>query len=164
MALLGPFQTIVDVDWGLDWEITTQGFIFPQQAIRKFGGWVLQINFEDSANCGGINSNTQSGTARKTFRTETPVVLSLSIIGLAELQNSGFDRMEVYLNDNLIVDATSRGEGLGCQMGPPTIDFPSGSEISLGSGEYRVLVYFTTGDGLYHTGAFYQIEFNWRAA
>jgi len=58
-------------------------------------GKTIRFNIEDSTNCGGSNSNVQSGTATAEIITAETYALTLEIVGIAELQDGNFELMTV---------------------------------------------------------------------
>ena len=64
------------------------------------GGKTIRFSLEDSANCGGSNPNTQSGTAEAIIISPTSsITMGFSFTGIAELQDSGFENIQFYLED-----------------------------------------------------------------
>jgi hypothetical protein len=111
----------------------------------------VQINFQDSANCGGSNSSVQSGTAIGTVC--GPANLSFNFLGHVETQNSGFETISVKVDGNEIYAGTSPNNNGGC-----TMTFVSGTaQISLGAGTHTITVDSSTVDGQYHVGAFWNV-------
>mgnify|MGYP007000300536 len=64
----------------------------------------LQFKVEDSANCGGSNSNEQQGkaTANIQINGEKPVILEIDFSGIGEAQSAGYDLIEFKLNGSII--------------------------------------------------------------
>jgi hypothetical protein len=123
-------------------------------------GNTIRYNVEDSENCGGTNAFTQTGTATAEIQVVGQgVLLGLSFSGLAELEDTGFENISFYLNNTLVASATSAGGDLGCEMGPPIQTFHVEPPYLLEPGDHDFRIEFTTGDGLYHVGSFYQANF-----
>lgn len=176
-----------------EWAFTDEGFIAGGQngAGRSYGSpsavaaspWSfvtpdhlgLRLDWENSSNCpNGINGNTQSATAVAVVRAERDLVLTINWSGMGELQDSGFELMELYIGEcnstgtlldgeNLVGAAHAPGGGQGCgsaetgYVGPVVSDPPPPQTITLEAGKYyRLNISATTADPLYHTGAWYQ--------
>jgi hypothetical protein len=103
------------------------------------------------------NNNTQSGTALRRVRLDTPQRLRVSMAGLVETQNVGRDRAEVRVNGQLVASGASYQVGGGCAMAPA---FAAGS-IDLPPGEHLIELFASTVDPLFHVGAFWQFNFTW---
>ena len=64
------------------------------------GGKTIKYSLEDSQNCGGSNSNVQTGTAEAiVINTTSNITMGFSFTGIAELQDSGFENIQFYLED-----------------------------------------------------------------
>jgi len=64
------------------------------------GGKTIRYSLEDSQNCGGSNPNTQIGTAEAIIiNTESKITMGFSFTGIAELQDSGFENIQFYLEE-----------------------------------------------------------------
>jgi hypothetical protein len=64
------------------------------------GGKTIRFSLENSENCGGSNPNTQSGTAEAIIISATSnITMGFSFTGIAELQDSGFENIQFYLED-----------------------------------------------------------------
>lgn len=156
-----------------EWQsYTANGFIANPPPVT-LGANSIRIDYEDSSNCGGPNPDTQTVEALGTFTTSSTTVLSAHITGLAELQNGTFD-MVVWLVKRpgdadyvLLARGQSTALGLGCEMGPLRWDYVSPEVAQAGdtfyltcpSGVTNIKVIGTTNDGLYHVGAFHNVEF-----
>lgn len=82
----------------LDWQTTYDGTTGDPWSISNAGNSV-RFSLEDSENCGGSNSNTQSGTATAVIQPASTIVLGFSFSGIAELQDSGFENIYFYLEE-----------------------------------------------------------------
>jgi hypothetical protein len=120
-------------------------------------GWSVRIDFEDSANCGGSNFETQYGFASRRVCLSAPKRLTVHMTGNVERQDFGFDYGETRVNGALVASGGSVGEGLGCAM---TIVNADGS-IDLPAGDHLIELYSSTNDPLYHVGAYWQFDFTW---
>ena len=120
----------------------------------------LKVTWENSSNCaGGNNSNTQSATATINMTTTKTQKVGLSWSGVGELEEPGFENMEVYIDGNLIGKAQAAGGNKGCAMGPVVSvnNYPNG--YTLPAGNHAISINATTKDRYYHTGAYYQFSF-----
>jgi hypothetical protein len=64
------------------------------------GGKTIRFSLEDSANCGGSNPNTQFGIAEAIIISPTSnITMGFSFTGIAELQDSGYESIQFYLED-----------------------------------------------------------------
>lgn len=64
------------------------------------GGKTIRYSLEDSQDCGGSNRNTQTGTAEAIIiNTESSITMGFSFTGIAELEASGFENIQFYLED-----------------------------------------------------------------
>jgi hypothetical protein len=120
-------------------------------------GWSVRIGFEDSENCGGPNANTQSGTASRRVCLSTPQRLTISMTGLVETQNAGFEEAEARVNGQVVASGGSYEEGGGCTMREATAN----GSIDLPAGEHLIELSASTNDPLYHVGAYWQFDFTW---
>lgn len=121
------------------------------------GGWSVRIDFEDSANCGGTNFNTQFGFASRRVCLCVPTRLTVQMLGHVERQDFGFEQASARVNGMVIAAGGSIGEGLGCAMGPAS----AFGIIVLPTGEHLIELFSSTNDPLYHVGAFWEFYFTW---
>lgn len=163
----------VEVTWNLQ-----QDNILPECGS---GGWYLankgkQIRFviQDSVeiDCGGCNPLIQSGTATATFTVgSVGYYFSYSLAGRGEAQDTGYERMGLYLNGGtfftqLLTSATSAGGGQGCAPGIPviqTVNTPPPILLSPNT-VYTFILDFTTQDALYHKDCWYQCDLSFTRA
>jgi hypothetical protein len=91
--------------------------------------------------------------------TSKPQKISLEWVGIGELEAPNFEKMEVYIDGNLIGSAQAAGGNQGCAMGPviSVNNYPSGYELP--AGNHIISINATTNDGAYHIGAYYQFSF-----
>ena len=117
----------------------------------------LQFKVEDSANCGGNNSNTQNGTATANIQVtgSDPITLELEFSGIGEAQSAGYDLIKFELDGVVIGDGHAPGGGLGCTSAPVIVN--PASPQSLDPGPHTLIIDFTTNDGAYHVDAYYEI-------
>ena len=100
-----------------------------QSGIVADGGWQIsdsgrRIRFqvEKSFNCGGYNSNTQTGLAIGSIDTgDSSYDFDPILSGIGERENSNYDIMRLSLNGTLIVSSHAPGGGLGCVPGGPVV-------------------------------------------
>jgi hypothetical protein len=82
----------------LNWQTSAAGTSGDPWSISNAGN-TIRFSLEDSENCGGSNGNTQSGTARAVIQPTTAIVLDFSFAGIAELEASGFENIDFYLEE-----------------------------------------------------------------
>lgn len=123
-------------------------------------GYGLRISWEDSQNCGFLNDKIQSGTATVGITASVAQNIGILWSGIAELQDTGFENMEVRIDGVLIGKATSAGGKLGCAMGDviSTNYYPSGYPLTVGV--HTITITATTFDNLYHVGSYYNFIFS----
>jgi len=136
-----------------------------QNVTAPAGGWEIsndgrkiRFNIEDSQNCGGNNSKTQSGSATATIVTPDDYKFIPVVRGHAEMQDSSFEQMLIAINGDYIIKSTSPGGGLGCVMGNLAIIELLPPPYILPPGINTFTITFTTGDGLYQKDAFYELN------
>ena len=141
--------SVENADYG--WNVTIQNKT--ENSISQS----LQFKVEDSANCGGNNSNTQNGTATANIQVagSNPITLELEFSGIGEAQSSGYDKIEFILDDEIIGSGEAPGGGLGCTSDSVLVN--PASPQSLDPGPHTLIINFTTNDALYHVDAFYEI-------
>ena len=118
----------------------------------------LQFKVDDSANCGGNNSNTQNGTATANIQVtgSEPITLKLEFSGIGEAESTGYDLIKFELDGVVIGDGHAPGGGLGCASDSVAVN--PASPKSLDPGPHTLIIDFTTNDGLYHVDAYYEIK------
>ena len=134
-----------------------------QKGIEKKGGWKIEddgrrirFDVEDSFNCGGSNSNVQSGVAKATITIGEEYTFIPKIEGIAELHMTGYEEMTVKLNGKVTVQATSREQWKECKMGPVDMSVISSPPYILTPGKHTFELEFTTGDEMFHKGSYYE--------
>ena len=86
-------------DLTITWSTTFSGTSGNPWSISN-GGKTIRFSLEDSENCGGSNPNTQSGTAEAIIISPASnITMGFSFTGIAELQDSGFENIQFYLED-----------------------------------------------------------------
>ena len=86
-------------DMSISWTTTYAGTSGDPWSITN-GGKTIRYSLEDSKNCGGSNPNTQIGTAEAIIiNTSSNITMGFSFTGIAELQDSGYENIQFYLED-----------------------------------------------------------------
>lgn len=148
----------------VQWNLSSSGLVTGYN-----GGWELSnngqtlvYNIQDSLNCGGINNQTQRGIATATIFLSTTInyYVSFKLSGIGEAEEENYERMDVYLNGKVITTGRSRGGGKLCDTNIPVkITTWEPGPFILYSGTTNVIfVDFSTGDGLFHSNAFYRLD------
>ena len=127
-------------------------------------GLLVRFNIEDSTNCGGTNSNIQSGEATATIFTGSKSYSFVpTLTGIGEAQATGYEKMSLYLGvkgttPQEIVRADSAGGGFGCTKFSPVkqVTVKQPPYILAPNTSYTFKLVFTTGDPLYHVNCYYQ--------
>jgi hypothetical protein len=89
----------LDPDMSITWTTTYGGTSGNPWTISN-GGKTIRYSLEDSENCGGSNSNTQTGTAEAIIiNTESSITMGFNFTGIAELEAVGFENIQFYLED-----------------------------------------------------------------
>ena len=142
--------SVENADYG--WNVTIQNKT--ENSISQS----LQFKVEDSANCGGNNSNTQNGTATANIQVtgSEPITLKLEFSGIGEAESTGYDLIKFELDGVVIGDGHAPGGGLGCASDSVAVN--PASPKSLDPGPHTLIIDFTTNDGLYHVDAYYEIK------
>jgi hypothetical protein len=85
--------------------------------------------------------------------------MGLSFIGIGELEAPDYEKIVFYLDSVEVANAHAAGGSLGCAMGPVVETFVVPSPYFMAAGTTHTLfIDFTTNDGLYHAGAYYEIN------
>ena len=142
--------SVENADYG--WNVTIQEA--PDREISQS----LQFKVEDSANCGGNNSNTQNGTATANIQVtgSESITLELEFSGIGEAESAGYDLIKFELDGVVIGDGHAPGGGLGCASDSVAVN--PASPKSLDPGPHTLIIDFTTNDGQYHVDAYYEIK------
>lgn len=86
-------------DMNVSWTTTHTGTFGNPWTISN-GGKTIRYSLEDSVNCKGSNSSTQTGIATAIIINPTSkIIMGFSFTGIAELQDSGFENIQFYLED-----------------------------------------------------------------
>lgn len=146
---------------GLTWSLTYGGIIGDSPWSISDNGLRLRYAIEDSQNCRGQNPYTQTGTAVAiiTACKKGSQWLYVDFEGIAEFQDTNFERMEFYLNGQLLASGTSQDLNKYCdEFGPVIKRYYIQPPYLLESEKvYEFKIDFTTGDSLYHIGCYYDI-------
>jgi hypothetical protein len=121
----------------------------------------VRYNITDSLNCGGTCNDVQEGTATAFITVgNKKVFMDLDFEGIGELQAVNYELIEIYLDGELIANASSTGGGLLCDaFGPITKNYiiPPPYVLEANS-SHTLYINFTTNDEFYHVGCYYQID------
>jgi len=136
-------------DYG--WNVTTQ--VKTENSITQS----LRFKVEDSANCGGNNSNLQKGKATANIQVTSsyPITMDLEFSGMGEAEESDYELIKFKLDGVVIGDGHAPGGNKGCSSGPVIVN-PASPE-SLAPGPHILIIEFTTNDELFHVNAYYEI-------
>ena len=87
--------------------------------------------------------------------------LAYTLQGQGELEDSGFDELEFFIDGDIVASSTSPGGDLGCPGGdgPVVVTTTQASPVAV-SGDITLLLEFTTKDGAYHQDSFYELTFS----
>lgn len=123
-------------------------------------GWtnvddVVRWTAEDSANCGGPNSQVQDGVATRKLATSFPRYCNVRLTFNVEKQNAGFDVCNVTLDGVRFAHAEGLNDGEGCAMYGGEVT----GQIVVLPGAHTLEVSCDTVDAQYHVGLFFEAEF-----
>jgi hypothetical protein len=86
-------------DFTINWTTTYGGTSGDPWSITN-NGKTIRYSLEDSENCGGSNPNTQTGTAEAIIINATSnITMGFNFTGIAELEATGFENIQFYLED-----------------------------------------------------------------
>lgn len=143
----------------IDWQLTWDGMLLGNPWTISNNETSIRFNVEDSSDCGGNNPNTQSGIATATITIgDKNVLMDIDFVGIGELEASGFENIDFYLNGTKIGSAASAGGNLGCEMGQIIKTQQPQQQILLANQIYTFLINFSTNDMYFHVGAYYQVD------
>ena len=140
-----------------------------------FTGSTVRCDWEDSANCGGTNPNTQTAYMAGTFVAPSAGTVLLTFDGVGELQNAGYETIIVEMERpgdpglNLVAAEISVGGDLGCtiapqvttQLGPDTVAYSGRQyEIPVGAGVTNIVLRFSTNDPIWHINCWGAVTFD----
>jgi hypothetical protein len=110
----------------------------------------LQYDFADSVNCGGSNSNVQTGVACMVVDGAAGGKV-VSVSGNIEHHTAGFDCITVKIDGVQVLNICSNGDSANCSMESRT------GSVAIPSGPGHVIeVTISTVDAQFHQGAFWQ--------
>lgn len=147
--------------FGLYWYLTVNNPCDSNPWVITNDNKSIRYNITDSADCGGTCGDTQEGTATAYITVgNKKVFMDLNFEGIGELEASGFELIEFYLDGTKIADAHAAGGGLGCSaFGPVVKNFIVPPPYVLEANSVHTLfINFTTNDGLFHVGCYYQVD------
>ncbi len=149
----------------IEWDTSVySGQLVGNPWVVSLGGSRIRVNIEDSENCGGVNADIQTAEATATVTVgAVDINLGFDFSGIAEEEATGFEVIQFYLNGVLVADATSPGTigGDTCLMGPAVATYHVAPPYLLPALSVNtLLITFTTNDGLYHYGAYYEANLN----
>ena len=145
---------------GLTWATTVDNPCDATPWVISNQNLKIRYNITNSLNCGGTCDVTQSGTATATITVgAVDVIMGLSFNGIGELQDADFEKITFSLDGTIIANANAAGGGLGCATGPVIQTYTTPPPYLLLAGTVHTLfIDFTTNDGFYHFGSFYEID------
>jgi len=108
----------------------------------------IRFIYPDSSNCNGISGVASGGNLRGCFEVSSNTQIRISVSGLVEQENSGFDFGEISLDSGLRTQIGSFNRGLGCQM----IENSNNATGDIAGGYATYLLAANTVDGLFHVG------------
>jgi hypothetical protein len=147
--------------FGLNWITTVNNPCSSTPWVISNGNKTIRYNIVDSLNCGGTCNVTQAGTATAYITVgKKQVLMDLDFIGIGELEDPDYEKIEFYLDGTLIARAQASGGGLGCSaFGPVTKEYLVPSPYPLAANTIHTLfIDFTTNDGQYHVGCYYEVN------
>jgi len=155
-CIFSPITNEYNIFWSLQFSGTNNG----NPWVLSNNDKTIRYNVEDSTNCGGSNNKTQTGIAICCITTgPCSVLLNVDYDGVGEKQDDNFEVLRITLNGAIIGQGNSPGGSQGCAMGPVIKNPPTISPIFLSPNNVHELkIDFSTGDGLYHLDAYYQID------
>lgn len=121
----------------------------------------LRVDWQDSENClegQQINNRKQDAEALVEITVTKNETIVIEWEGIGEKQDPDYEKMDLFINDELISRGHAPGGNLQCEMGPIVSewfeDYENGYELT--PGDHTIKIVATTNDGLYHVGAYYQ--------
>ena len=145
---------------GLVWATTVNNPCNATPWVISNQNLTIRYNVTDSTNCGGTCGVVQAGTATATITVgAVNTNMGLTFTGIGELQAPQFEIVTFQLDGVQIADAHAAGGNQGCAMGPVVQTYQTPPPYLLLAGTTHTLfINFTTADGLYHVGSFYQVN------
>jgi len=147
----GAFRTYNDPA-----SVTASPWSFPSSS----GTLKVRMDYEDDANCTSppFNGNIQIATAEAviTVASNCPTRMTVDWRGRVEQQNSGYERMWLYLDGNLI-DYAESTQGLRDCF--PMLPVTGSAEAVVQPGSHLLRIETDTGtDGQHHFDAYYEFD------
>ena len=154
------FQTIALPITGLSWATTVNNPCSSTPWEITNNNSKIKYHIENSFNCGGSCSDTQSGTATATITVgASDVDMDLDFQGIGELQAPDYEKIEFKLDGVQVARAQAAGGNQGCAMGPVVKTFVTPPPYRLNANtSYTFFIDFTTNDSAYHNGAYYEVD------
>jgi hypothetical protein len=149
------------VSLAVSWATSQSGLVSTGGWVVSNGGRTIRFNVENSANCGGPNSNTQSGTATATIVTGAQGYRFVpTMVGFGEQEDPGYDAMYLYFNGSQLVYAHAPGGNLGCATSAAVVQEPSTIPFQTlaPNSTYSFVASFSTVDELYHINSYYELN------
>lgn len=145
---------------GMTWSTTVSNSCNPTPWEITNTNLRIKYYVTDSQNCGGTCNSTQAGTATATITVGgSNVNMGLSFTGIGELEQPNFELITFTLDGTQVANARAAGGGLGCQMGPVVQTFTTAPPYFLAAGtSHTLFINFTTNDGQFHVGSFYEVD------
>lgn len=155
-CIFEPTSNVFNISWSTYYEGTLLGNPWVLSNNNK----TIRYNVERSPNCGGSNSNIQSGKATACIITgPNNVIMNINYDGLVEQQDAGFEVINITLDGTQVARGSSVNLNLGCTMGPPTKIPANILPITLIANRvYKLLIDFSTVDSQYHVNAYWQVD------
>jgi hypothetical protein len=118
------------------------------------------MDYEDDANCTSpfFNGNIQIATAEVviTIASNCPTRMTVDWMGMVEQQNTGYERMWLYVDGTQFGYAESTQNQLDCA---PMLPVAGSAEAVLQPGFHLLRIQADTGiDGRYHFDAYYEFD------
>lgn len=117
----------------------------------------LRIDYQDSPECGGANDAVQGGTAETCVIAPIDGFLIIDAIGSVETEDTGYDVLDVVVDDVNVLSLASVGVEGGCAMetrtGQACVPVLAGQVL-------RILVDSSTIDGRWHKDAYWDVQFS----
>jgi len=169
LALFADCDECTSNRFKLQWDVFSEGMVGGDPWVITNNGHKVRFVIEDSANCGGINSQTQSGYALATIHVgANDVEMGLDFEGITEYENTGYENIQFKLdgpsfNNVELARATSAEQGLGCTFFGPLLEENKIYSVAppyllLSGNTYTFRIDFTTFDAQFHTGCYYQVN------
>jgi len=135
-------------------QVTASPWSFPSSS----GNLKVRMDYEDDINCTtpGFNGNVQVATAEAVIRVAPgcPERLTVEWTGMVEQQNTGFERMRLFVDGSQIGAAQSTQGQQDCA---PMVPVTGSQEVVLQPGFHLLRMETDTGiDGQFHFDAFYE--------